>query len=266
MDVKPFVSVLMSAYNEEDWVGKSIDSVLEQTYDHFEFVIVDDGSTDSTPKILDSYAQRDKRIKVIHQENTGLTRALNIGLDKCQGEFIARMDANDICLPERFQRQVAFLQSHPDHAAVGTWREEFWPSGKTKVQKLPASHEEIADVMVRYCPLGHSTSMIRGDILRDFRYNEEFVTSQDYELWARLIEKFKLANIPEVLMRISRIEGSVTHSKPKWRTFKLDMRIKWLALRNTGFSLWKLRYFLLPFIKLIIPRQLVRVLVRWRDS
>ena len=115
------VSVIMSNYNTpEDYLRQSIDSILGQTYSNFEFIIVDDASTDGSLAVIESY--KDPRIRIIkNSENLGLTKSLNIALDECRGEYIARMDSDDISLPERFEKQVTFLQSNPDVIVCGTW-------------------------------------------------------------------------------------------------------------------------------------------------
>ena len=114
----PLVSVVMSVYNDEERVGRSIDSILQQTFQDFEFIIINDGSTDGTVQVLDRYADQDSRIRVIHQENTGLTQALIRGCQQVQGQFIARQDSGDLSMPERLQAQSDFLTNHPDVSLV----------------------------------------------------------------------------------------------------------------------------------------------------
>src|SRR5487761_1677094 len=110
----PRCSVLMPVYNAERYVGHAVESILRQTWHDFEFLIIDDGSTDRSPEMLRAYAERDPRILLVSRANTGYLRALNEGWPLCRGEYVARMDADDVAMPERLQRQIAFLDAHPD--------------------------------------------------------------------------------------------------------------------------------------------------------
>ena len=257
----------MAAYNEDEWVEEAIDSILDQTFDDFEFIIVDDGSTDNTSDILASYEDEDDRIKVISQENTGLTKALNNGLDHCTGKYVARMDANDIALPKRLEKQVRFLDDHPDHAVVGTWREEFWEEqDKQRTLQYPTANEDIQRTLVRYCCLGHSTTMMRASVLKELRYNEAYDHSQDYELWTRLGADWKLANIPEVLMRIRRIPGSVTTGKSKWKDLKYQSNITMKAYQNLETRWHDFIHVSRPLIVFLLPQTLINHYVDWITS
>ena len=267
MHERPMISVLMSAYNEEDWVEEAIDSILKQTYEDFEFIIVNDGSTDDTAEILASYEKRDNRITVINQENKGLTKSLNKGLKHCSGKYVARMDANDIALPTRFEKQASFLEEHPDHAVIGTWREEFWENqDKKRSVHFPTRNQIIQRTLVKYCCLGHSTTMMRTSVLKDLQYNESYDLGEDYDLWTRIGESHKLANLPDDLMLIRRIPGSITTSKNKWKNFKYQMRIKlnaWLRLQTRW---WDIIHIVRPIIVLLLPSKLVDVYVDWKTQ
>src|SRR4051812_26679567 len=124
MAASPTVSVLMAVYNGEQYLREAVNSILSQTFKDFEFIIIDDGSTDRSPELLASYARADSRVKLISRPNKGLTKSLNEGLHAARGEFVARMDGDDISLPERFERQVSYLREHPEVVLVGS-RVEF---------------------------------------------------------------------------------------------------------------------------------------------
>lgn len=197
----PRVSVLMSAYNSEKYIAAAIESILTQTFTDFEFVIINDGSTDRTPEIIAEYAARDKRIKFIDNRiNAGLIAALNQGLDFCRGEYIARMDSDDISLPTRFQIQTEYLDAHPECGVVGAWIKCFWNNGNTKTNRYP---EKVSLLdMVASNPIANPVSMIRRKILSDknFKYNPEFVAAEDYAMWTELIFLCEIHNLQSVLL------------------------------------------------------------------
>ena len=194
------ISVVMSAYNAEKFIKEAIDSILSQTFPDFEFIIINDTSTDSTGSIIESY--RDPRILLINNEkNMGLTKSLNIGLNKARGTYIVRMDADDISFPQRFQKQFDFMEQNPDVDVCGSWYEFF--GGKTGIVKHPLSSEKIKATLFFYNCIAHPTVMIRKESFEKYniRYDEEFFYAQDYELWCREIDRLNFANIPEVLLK-----------------------------------------------------------------
>jgi len=203
MSRRPLVTVLMSTYNDAPYLAESVGSVLGQTFGDFEFLIVDDGSADGTRDLLG--ALRDPRVRVMRNvENLGLTRSLNLGLGAASGQFVARMDADDVCLPERLARQVEFLRSRPDVGIVGCSRELIDECGRF------VAHAQAAEVDVRIrwkCLLGnpfaHPAVMLRLDVLdrNGLRYDEHFRTAQDYELWTRLLTVTRGANLREPLLK-----------------------------------------------------------------
>lgn len=200
----PRVSVLMPVFNGQDNLAETLESVLQQTYDDWEVVAVDDGSTDRTPEILAEYESRDDRIRVIRQDNAGITKALNAGILHVRSEYVARLDCGDICVPERFERQASFLEVHPGVVVVGSFAERVTPEGwPVDVCRPPCDHEAIDGLYMSGHGGGilHPAAMIRGTSLREMKgYREEFTCAQDTDLWLRLGETGRLANIPEVLL------------------------------------------------------------------
>jgi glycosyltransferase involved in cell wall biosynthesis len=195
----PRVSVLMSAYNAMPYLPAAVESVLGQTFTDFEFVVIDDGSADGTAEYLRSVS--DPRMRVITQANAGLAVALNHGIEHCRGEYIARMDADDISLPERFAHQVAFLDAHPDVGCVGT---QTAPFGDLKLGgnlNLPTEHEEIYEALAtgRH-GLVHPSVMMRTDLARKIGgYWSMRVVAEDYDFFLRLGEITRLACVNRVL-------------------------------------------------------------------
>ncbi len=193
----PAISVVMSVYNGEKYLKEAIDSILSQTYADFEFIIIDDGSTDKSLEIISSY--HDQRIVLVQNEiNIGLTKSLNKGIRLAKGKYIARMDADDISLPLRFEKQVLFMQEHPDIDICGTWYTTF--EQHKYLQKLPLTHEQIKADLLFYTPIAHPTILMKKNIFKKYQYPENFLKAQDYALWIELIDKYKFSNLPESLL------------------------------------------------------------------
>jgi len=195
----PRVSVLMAVYNGEKYLPEAIESILNQTFTDFEFLIVDDGSTDRTQEIINSY--QDPRIKLIsNPENVGLTRSLNRGLDRARGEYVARMDSDDISVPERFAKQQTYMDAHNEVAVCGTWARDIDAEGQvTGVRETPVG-DDLEREYWRPSPIIHPSAMIRRAHLNGLRYDEQIRYAQDFDLWLRLKPHHKLANLPEHLL------------------------------------------------------------------
>ena len=194
--IKPVVTVLMSVYNAEEFLNESIDSILNQTFSNFEFIIINDACTDNSLNMLQSYI--DKRIKIItNRKNIGLTKSLNKGLKLAQGSYIARMDSDDISMPTRLEKQVLFMENNPDIYVCGTWLQIL---EKKNIWRPPCNHLQIMRAMLENNSLYHPTAIMKNLKKEMFYYDETFRTAQDYELWTRIGLKHKLANIPEVLL------------------------------------------------------------------
>ncbi len=210
------ISVLMPVYNAEKYLNGAIDSILSQTYSDFEFVIIDDCSSDSSVSIIESYA--DERIVFLKNEhNSGVAVTLNRGLQMCHGEYIARMDSDDISHPERFEKQLAFLQAHPDVAVVTCGVRTFCgdktisESGWTSVEP-----EKIKKDLFFSCALAHPTVMMRRSVINEVGgYAPEYNGLEDYELWCRVIEKHKIASVGEILFEYRIHEGQVSKKPPE---------------------------------------------------
>jgi glycosyltransferase involved in cell wall biosynthesis len=211
----PAISVAMSVYNGERFLAEAIESVLAQTLGDFEFLILDDGSRDGSRDIVDFHATRDKRIRAISRENRGLVASLNQLLELAQAPLVARMDADDACMPNRFERQFAFLTEHPDHGVVGSWCEEIDEYGRpspTCTIDHPVSHEAFLEAIEAGGALmAHPSVMFRRDIVRSVGgYHGAFRHCEDYDLWLRLATVTRLANLPERLIRYRHSEGQVS--------------------------------------------------------
>lgn len=196
----PLVSVLMAVYNGEPFLGEAIESILKQTFSDFEFIIINDASIDRSVDIIQKY--RDNRIRLINNENNiGLTESLNKGLTFAKGKYVARMDADDISLPQRLERQVKFMEEHPKVGICGTWFQLIGPQERT-IQH-PVSHQDIITFMFKNNGIGHPTAFFRRKLFIEqyLFYDESYLAAQDYELWIRASQITELANIPEVLVK-----------------------------------------------------------------
>ena len=216
MSRQPLVTVLMAVHNDLAYLPEAVDSILGQTLDDFEFLVLDDGSTDGSGEYLAGL--NDPRVRLVRNgDNLGLTRSLNRGLDLAEGLFVARMDADDVALPHRLERQVAFLDAHPRVGIVGSSRVLIDPAGGF-VAHAPAVEDDIG---IRWkCLLGnpfaHPAVTFRLDLMdaHGLRYDETYLTAQDYELWSRLLGVTEGANLAEPLLRYRLRAGVSRTHKP----------------------------------------------------
>lgn len=211
----PKVSVILPAYNAAAHLDKAIDSILAQSFSNFELIIINDGSTDGTAKLLTEY--QDPRIKIITQENLGLPTALNRGLAIAKGIYIARQDADDISLPTRLEKQVQFLDQNEDHGLVGTWSEILTPDGSSERQHMhPTSNGHIQVQLLINNQFVHSSVMIRASCLKNTGpYSEDpnHFPPEDYDLWLKVAQHTLLANLPEVLLQYLEVPNSISRTK-----------------------------------------------------
>ena len=220
----PKISVLMPVFNGERYLKAAIDSILNQTFQDLELIIIDDGSTDSTEQIISAY--NDPRIKYYkNPENIGIVASLNKGIDLCTGEFIARMDADDISLPERLQKQWDFLNANPEFAMVGGNIEEITDDDQhiRWVNKYRSAHLLKTHLFFKNA-FAQSTILIRRDIMAELKYSANFrFYAEDYFLWTQVAFKYPVANLPEVFVRY-RVHRQSASARTK-KTEELRMTI-----------------------------------------
>ncbi len=193
----PTISIVMPVYNAEKFLREAIESILNQSCTDFELIIVDDGSIDHSPKILQSY--HDPRIVLITNEaNSGIVESLNRGIKKAHGRYICRMDADDVSLPERLETQLEFMEIHPEVAVLGTNTIMIDERGDTVgTESYPVTHREIMKTIFIHNPFAHGTVMMRMEILRECgMYDKRFLHNEDFDLWLRIARKYQVANLP----------------------------------------------------------------------
>lgn len=252
LDCQPIISVLMPVYNCALYIKEAVDSILNQTFDDFEFLIIDDGSSDDTIRIIKSYV--DSRIKLIEKvENSGISNSLNLGLSIAKGKYIARMDGDDISLPERFEKQVAFLDSNHDIILCGSWLRVI---DSDRVIKVPENHEKIKLALLKGNCIIHPSVMMRKQFLDEFSvvYNVSKEPAEDYDLWVRLILIGKLYNIQEVLLNYRIHSFSVSQKNLiKQNEIALDIRLHLLSYLDCI-----LEHFEIDILKKIFKRDKIK--------
>ena len=201
MSLRPKITVLMPVYNGELYLQDSIESILGQTFRNFEFLIINDGSTDRSHEIISSY--KDSRIRLLdNRSNLKLIATLNKGLDMARGEYVARMDCDDVSLPQRLDKQVHYMEAHSDIGICGTWVETFG-GGQRSYLRHPTNPKDIKASLFFDSFLAHPTVMMRLSALNsnNLRYDPQDLHAEDYGLWVKSSFCFPLANIPAVLLK-----------------------------------------------------------------
>jgi len=231
----PRVTVLMPAFDAARHLREAVDSVLGQTYGEFELLAIDDGSTDDTADILGGYVARDRRVRLVRNgRNLGLIATLNRGLDLARGELVARFDADDVCLPQRLARQVAWMDAHPRVDVGAPWVAMFNEGGEG-VGRRAETHDEIVAQGLFFCPLLHPSVVMRRQRLHDLglRYPAEFVHIEDYALWVQAARTLRFGGQPEVLVRMRFHPDSVSSVHQEVQ-LAAQLRVQRLALANLG--------------------------------
>lgn len=250
----PKVSVLMSVYNDQKYLGEAVRSILSQTLTDFEFIIFDDGSTDGSSKILDDFAASDCRIKIIHQANIGLTKTLGKGIELAEGEYVARMDADDIAMPERLMKQVKYLDDDPQVVLVSSFAKVIDGPGNEIGEHRPATtHERIRKLSFFSGQLCHPAAMFRKqEVLSLGGYDEDMRYAQDADLWFRVMKKYRVANIPEYLLKWRKTPEGIGAVKYK-EQLAFAQKAKARAIKSGLYPKYYYIFLLWPHIRRIVP-------------
>ena len=235
---KKLISVVIPAYNVESYLPAALESILAQTISDFEIILINDGSADRTGEIAEAYARKCGVIRVFHQDNKGLVASLNRGIELARGEFIARMDGDDLCLPSRFERQIKVMMGDSRIGVCGTWIESFGIAQKL-TWRHPLENGAIQAKLLFRTALCHASVMIRTDLLikNNLRYDPSHLNTEDYDLWVRMAPFTRFANVGEVLYCYRQHADQVTR-KPSHNGLVLLnwRRIHGVALRRMGFE------------------------------
>ncbi len=222
----------MPVYNGEKYLREAIESILNQSYSDFELLIINDGSSDATEEIILSY--KDSRVRYVKNEtNLKLIATLNKGIDMASGKYIVRMDADDVSLPQRLEKQFAFMEANPEVVIAGSWYENI--GSHTGVIEYPTRHEEIKAGLLYSCPICHPSIIWRIENARE-HFDINFLHAEDYELWSRLILNGTFANIGEVLIKYRIHEESVSRAN-KETQLQNSIRIRIKQFENVGVKL-----------------------------
>jgi glycosyltransferase involved in cell wall biosynthesis len=212
----PLVSVLLPVFNSEKYVSEAINSILNQTYQNFEIIVIDDGSTDGTALRIQEFD--DKRIRYFkNQENLGITKTLNRYIDQCKGKYIARMDADDISLPKRLESQVKYLESNPEYVLIGTAYLKQENNAIAQVRKHTTGYQKLRVKLLFGNNISHPSVMFNKNnwVKSGEFYDENLRYAQDYDLWTRLILKHRITNLKDPLIVYRRYDGVTNPSKRK---------------------------------------------------
>jgi glycosyltransferase involved in cell wall biosynthesis len=235
--MKPVITVILPAYNAQPYIVPAVQSILDQTFGNFEFIIIDDGSTDQTLAVLQDFARKDSRIRLTTRPNTGYVVALNEGLAQAQGEFIARMDADDISLPTRFEKQLAYLRANPNCVLLGTAVAQMDQAGALigPMPDIAFGHDQIDRALLRRgWPMVHPSIMARTSAMRSINgYVVDFCPNEDHDLFLRLAEVGTVQNLPDVLLNYRKHAASVSAQDPKRNAMQVS-KIILEACRRRG--------------------------------
>ena len=249
----PLISVVTSVYNGEAFLKECVDSVLNQTFQDFEYIILNNGSTDRTPEILAKY--KDPRLLIIQQENLGIARSLNKGIHMANSEIIARLDADDFSDPNRLEKQINFMSQHPEIVLCGSRFNVLLGSDYIDypIRSLEGD-EAIRKSMSCFNPFSHSTVVFRkAAFIQSGGYSEKFIFGQDYELWSRLLDYGEGYILKDELSTIRLSEQSTSNINSKALRIE-SLRIRWAAFRKFGGNPGEVFYhFLKSLIGLFIP-------------
>jgi len=227
----PTVTVVMPVYNDERFVGRAIDSILAQDFRDFEFIVINDGSTDGTARVLEKYS--DTRFHFVNQTNNGIVHALNLGVSLAKGKYIARMDSDDISRNDRFQKQVDFLDKNKEYGMVGSACDILDETGFHIAHfSVPHTDKAIRKNMIWRNPIVHSSIMIRKNVLNIVGgYDQAFISIEDYEMWWRVLKVSKVKNLEEELVTRTHRTNSTFRIR-KDIHYKRMLKILWIVFRQ----------------------------------
>ncbi|MGP6146562.1 glycosyltransferase family 2 protein [Jeotgalibaca sp. A122] len=216
MELNKKITVLMPVYNAEAYLRESIESILGQTFTDFDLLAIDDGSTDASAEIIQSF--EDERVIYLNNEqNMGIVKTLNRGLDLIKSDYIVRMDSDDICLPSRFEQQVAFMDANPEVAVAGTSIKIFNDSGKTTDKIVETDSKRIRTQLLFEASIMHPTVILRNAVIQkeQYRYDARHKSTEDLGMWQKISMKYELANLPSIQLEYRDNAFGITRTSEK---------------------------------------------------
>lgn len=264
------IDVVMPVYNAEPYLEEAIESILNQRFVDFWFIIIDDGSTDGSRGILQKYAKIDSRIQLLrNQKNSGICTSLNTAIKHSNATYILRMDADDISHPDRINLQLHFMQDNPDVCVCGCNMELIWAKNKKNIiKRYPISDALIRKNIFFFNPISHPWSIFRKDIFTEsWWYDTDFILAEDLHLWFTLWKYGKLANIPKTLLKYREYETNSTHKKMK-KMIKQTIKVRMYAIKKLWYNPWIVWWVAIAFTFIIqyLPTNMIYFLfykMRW---
>lgn len=253
---KPLVSVIIPAYNASKYLKEAVDSIIGQTYDNLEIIIINDASTDDTLQIANSYIKKDRRVKVYdNKANMGIGRNRSKGIKLAIGEFICWQDADDISLPNRIKLQVEYLLNNEDVGVVGGFMQFFDDSGDLAIRHYEEHDEGLRKTIFRYNPIAQPASMVRSKVFKKVGlYNPEYRVDEDLDMLFRIGREYKFANVQEVVLRYRQSNSSLTRQNlRKMEKVTIQLRMQYAKYAEYNFSIIDRLYNIAQYATMILP-------------
>jgi glycosyltransferase involved in cell wall biosynthesis len=249
---QPLISIIMPVHNADNFLVQAIESIREQTHTNWEFLCIDDGSTDISPLLLQSFAKFDKRIKVItNKKNRGISYSLNRGIIAAKGEYIARMDADDISLPNRLCEQLKLLESNPALIACGGQAAMIDPVGRIFAYKnFPSDPEVLYKMIMQMVPIQHPMLFTKASTMKQYRYNVSAQTAEDVDMLFYLLSQGKISNVQSVIYKYRKSDMSNGYHNVK-QTFLITLATRFSAILKYGYKP-SINGLLLTFIQFLV--------------
>ena len=234
MNSEPKVSIIIPTYNQSQYLEEAMESVLNQTYQNIEIIIVDDGSTDNTSEVVKSF---DNKIIYIPQKNKGASSARNAGIKKAQGQYVAFLDSDDMWIKNKLEKQIKFIQNNPEIGLLGTGCYQMVDINKMIYKKIfPAKNETLQKDLIKYNPFIQSSVIIKKDVFNHIDlYDEKFKESEDYDLWLRIAQKYKVANLEQALVTKRYYEKGLSKDKDNKQLY-FALKAKKNAIKRGQYS------------------------------
>jgi len=233
LNKQPLISVLMPVYNAGEFLVEAIESILAQTYENWELICIDGGSKDNSLKILKEYAKKDPRIKLIKNgQHKGIGHSLNLAIPQAKGDYVARMDADDVSLSNRFEEQIKLLKENPNLVACGGQAEMIDKNGNVFAEKrFPTDPKKLRELIMKMIPLQHPILMARSYVFKKYRYLENLPTAEDVDMLFYLLSQGDLGNVDTIVYQYRKASNSNAYLNVK-KTFYITFQTRFKAIKK----------------------------------